>query len=229
MLRYKIVKMDSKISKTEVEDFKNFDALLRAHKKTIIKRRWLLGILSMTIIMSSGIFLYFSYTNHSAIISSEIAIDESVQLIKADIDPVDKTTTDSIVVKLNKAKKTNNEVSKVVTVKETVKEVEQQFSFIKAFPKYGLDSLVTYLNYELNKMAFDQAEGHLLIAFTIDNSGKPNSIKIIQGLTNEIDLAIIELIRYMPTWEPAIMNGKPVSSTTTLPIKIDIKSINKDK
>lgn len=228
MSRYKIVKMDNEISAKEVEGFKNFDALLKSHKKSVISKRLLLGLVPASVMVSIAFYFYFTSFNQPSIVNIEPSPKENTQIAKIGIDSIQNSdTSDTVVVKLksiDKNQKKNNPVAKTKFKKESVLDVKQEYIFIKAAPDYGLDSLVNYLIYELNKKRLPQTSGNIVVAFTINAAGHPNTIKIIQGLSKELDAEIIQLISEMPDWQPAIMNGKTISSTTTLPIKVDIKS-----
>lgn len=56
-----------------------------------------------------------------------------------------------------------------------------------------------------------QGEGQ--IAFTIDTSGIIRNVYLKQSLSPEYDQKALEVVKNMPAWEPAIVNGRKVSMT----------------
>ncbi len=226
MARYKIVKMDKKMSKEDMEGYKNFDTLLKAHNKSILFKRVLVTVVVISLVVSAAIF-WHSITDVKVIVNNIEPAPSGITTI-ADSAKT-RAEVDSLIIKtkpVKTSKKKDRVTIKKVKEKETVPIYEEQpFSFTKAYPTYGLDSLMNYFNNELKRENISQIQGILLVAFEIDGKGKPASIKILQSLSKEVDNEIIELIKLMPPWSPAMMNGKLVSSTTTLPIKIDINLV----
>lgn len=227
MSRYKIVKMDKKMSTEELEGYKNFDALLKTHNKSIIFKRVLVSVVVASIVISAAIFWHPIIDTKIKVNNIEFTPSEK-KVIADSAKP--SSEIDTVVVRSNPTKDIKKKVlvapKKVSKKKPALIGDNQEFSFKKAFPTYGMDSLMNYFNGELKRKNISQIQGSLLVAFEIDSMGKPTSIKILQSLSEEVDIEIIELINTMPLWQPAIMNGKAVSSTTTLPIKVEIKRTN---
>ena len=74
------------------------------------------------------------------------------------------------------------------------------------------------------------SDNKIISEFTIDESGRVVSPKIIKGINSELDNEALRVIRSLPKWFPAIKNGKPISSKYTLPIQLDngnnLKQVN---
>ncbi len=229
MERYKIIKMEHDITTEEVEGLKDFSALLKTHKKSIIKKRMMLSLIPISIIIGSA--LYFYTPTNSDLTSTNLSVPpKNTHLPKAVKDSAAyDSNQDSIVVKLKKTKKSTKKLVKKKPIrKEEINTPSYSIEFVKSAPSYGIDSLMNYLHIELNKKALPITKGNLVVAFTIDTSGKPKAIKIMQGVSSKVDEEIVTLIKNMPAWQPAQMDGKPVASTTTLPIKIVINSIKEE-
>lgn len=62
--------------------------------------------------------------------------------------------------------------------------------------------------------------GKIYIEFVVERSGKVSNVQIVRGGGLEFDKMATELIRKMPNWNPALINGKPVRSKVRLPIFI---------
>ena len=62
--------------------------------------------------------------------------------------------------------------------------------------------------------------GHSYAQFTIEKDGTITDLKIFRGLTDcpECDKEALRVIRSMPKWKPAKVNGKVVRSFFPLPI-----------
>ncbi len=229
MERYKIIKMEHDITTEEVEGLKDFSALLKTHKKSLIKKRMLLSLIPISIMIGSAIYFYAPANSNLTSTNLTVA-PKNTPLPKVVKDSAAyDSNQDSIVVKLKKTKKSTKKfVKKKPIKKEEINTPSYSIEFVKATPSYGLDSLMNYLHIELNKKALPTTNGNLVVAFTIDTFGKPKAIKIMQGVSSKIDEEIITLVKNMPAWQPAQMDGKPVASTTTLPIKIVINSIKEE-
>lgn len=229
MERYKFIKMEHDITTEEVEGLKDFSALLKTHKNSIIKKRMMLSLIPISIMIGSALYFYMP-TNFNLTSTNATVPPKNTPLPKAVIDSATYgSSQDSIVVKLKKTKKpTKKFVKKEPIRKEEINTPSYSIEFVKATPAYGLDSLMNYLHIELNKKALPQTNGKLVVAFTIDTLGKPKAIKIMQGISSKVDEAIVTILTTMPDWQPAQMDGKPVASTTTLPIKIEINSVNEE-
>lgn len=61
-------------------------------------------------------------------------------------------------------------------------------------------------------------EGKVYVNFVIKSDGKIDQVKIIRGVSPELDDEAARVINSMPEWHPGIQNGKPVSVYYNLPI-----------
>ncbi|WKN41078.1 energy transducer TonB [Tunicatimonas pelagia] len=68
----------------------------------------------------------------------------------------------------------------------------------------------------------DQAEGSVLVEFYINEEGHPDQIRILQSVREDIDEEAIRLIKSMPEWAPAQVNGKPVATKHTMPLTFQL-------
>jgi len=60
--------------------------------------------------------------------------------------------------------------------------------------------------------------------FTITYRGAIQNVNIVKSDLNDLlNQKVIEIIENMPEWKPASINGEPINSTFSLPIKIIIK------
>ena len=73
----------------------------------------------------------------------------------------------------------------------------------------------------------DSVQGIETVSFTIDQRGTPTLITITQSLGPLFDQEAIRVIREMPAWKPATLNGRPVASQLSVPLTFELKRIIK--
>lgn len=63
--------------------------------------------------------------------------------------------------------------------------------------------------------------GTVYIAFTVDQTGAVCEVKVLKGITGAPSLneEAVRVMRASPNWRPGKMNGKPVCTNITVPIK----------
>lgn len=63
-------------------------------------------------------------------------------------------------------------------------------------------------------------QGKCYLKFVVNEKGEVSNVKIMKGVTDcpECDKEAVRVVKSMPNWKPAKMNGKAVSSYYTLPI-----------
>ena len=61
-------------------------------------------------------------------------------------------------------------------------------------------------------------QGRVIVSFTIDSSGKIKDAKIIRNIHPLIDTEALRLVKNMPDWKPAMIEGKAINSKQTIPV-----------
>ena len=61
-------------------------------------------------------------------------------------------------------------------------------------------------------------QGRVIVSFTVDKTGKIKDAKVIRSIHPLIDTEALRLIKNMPNREPAIKNGKTISTKQILPV-----------
>ncbi|MCC6700836.1 MAG: energy transducer TonB [Fluviicola sp.] len=63
-------------------------------------------------------------------------------------------------------------------------------------------------------------QGKCYLKFVVSENGNVSNVKVMKGVTDcpECDKEAIRVVRSMPNWKPAKMNGKAINSFYTLPI-----------
>ncbi len=79
----------------------------------------------------------------------------------------------------------------------------------------GGQNFLKYLDQLGKKMASalpdDVNKANMVVEFIIDADGVPTNFKVLQGVNEDFNDALISLMEQMPEWEPAILGDKPVA------------------
>ncbi len=65
-------------------------------------------------------------------------------------------------------------------------------------------------------------EGTVKVEVLINEFGKVSEVCILQGLGKLIDAPVMELLREMPRWMPAVRNGQKVPQRLVVPVKFSL-------
>jgi len=91
--------------------------------------------------------------------------------------------------------------------------------------KGGSQKLMDFLYANLNiSRATSKAEhisGKVLVQYYIAKDGSVKNVHVVKGLTPEIDMEAMRVIKMMPNWIPAQRNGQNVCMTFTIPISFN--------
>ncbi len=80
-------------------------------------------------------------------------------------------------------------------------------------------SLISFISKNLEIPQTSEETGVVYTIFTIDKRGKVVEPSILRGLSNQQNEAALLVIKVMPDWEPARLNGSPIKVQMTLPIR----------
>jgi len=116
---------------------------------------------------------------------------------------------------------TKPEIPEIIetTVESTV--VDQ----LPEFPG-GEDELIRYLSEHIQypERAREQgAQGKVVVGFVVNKDGLIDELKLKRGIGFGCDDEAMRVIRSMPKWKPAKMNGRPVSVYFDLPIQFELE------
>lgn len=89
----------------------------------------------------------------------------------------------------------------------------------------GYPSLYAYFDRELKYpvASKDSIQGIVTVSFAITEAGKPDLIRIENSLGKAFDVECVRVIKNMPPWKPATINGKPVQVRLSIPLSFKIK------
>jgi TonB family protein len=80
-------------------------------------------------------------------------------------------------------------------------------------------TLVTFISKNVTLPPKTDIVGTVYVSFDVDENGRVIDPKILRGLSPEHNEAALKVVRALPTWEAARLEGKPVCATMKLPIK----------
>lgn len=91
--------------------------------------------------------------------------------------------------------------------------------------KGGTEALYKYIltNFEYPEEAAKRSvSGTAEVEFTVEKSGDVTNVGLLKGLDETVDEQIIRLLKAMPRWTPATMNGKPVRYKVSMPLTLKL-------
>lgn len=90
-------------------------------------------------------------------------------------------------------------------------EIQPEFpGGVNEFNKFIKENLINNSN----------AKGKLIFMFTIEDTGKTSTVKIIKDTNPSLKNEILKMFDVMPLWKPAMQDGVPVKVTRTIPINL---------
>jgi len=121
----------------------------------------------------------------------------------------------------------NNELIEAYDIREEPAKVEKNkiFEIVEQqaeFPGGGIGAMLNYIKTEFiypKKSIEDKDQGVVYVQFVVERNGKITNIRIRRGLTDELDLEAIRVVKSMPKWKPAEVKNKTVRSRFTIPVK----------
>lgn len=95
-------------------------------------------------------------------------------------------------------------------------EVDQE-----AYYSGGFSEMMKFLsnNIRYPSLAMEnEEEGNVFVEFIVNANGSISDVKILRGVSKELDREAIRVVKRMPDWKPAEVDGKKVKSRYILPI-----------
>lgn len=75
-----------------------------------------------------------------------------------------------------------------------------------------------YLKYPASAVR-DGVQGRVQVEFVIDKEGKVTDVKVVKGVSEELDAEAIRVIAASPKWKPGKVGGQKVSTSITIPVE----------
>lgn len=98
---------------------------------------------------------------------------------------------------------------------------------IDAYFPNGKDKMRAFINEMVNypePAIKDKQEGKVYLSFIVELDGSLTDIKVMRGVSQELDKEAIRLIEIMPNWTPAVYKGQKVRTRCFLPISFTLNA-----
>ncbi|HEX3386474.1 MAG TPA: energy transducer TonB [Mucilaginibacter sp.] len=115
-----------------------------------------------------------------------------------------------------------------VVIDEPVKMVEDTsqskiFTSVEQIPMFpgGFEALYKYLTQNIHYPASavkDKIEGKVFLTFVVEKDGSLTDIKVVRGVSADIDTEALRVLKESPKWQPGTQNSRPVRVQFTVPI-----------
>lgn len=66
-------------------------------------------------------------------------------------------------------------------------------------------------------------QGKVFVEFVVDKDGSITQVKVLRGVSREIDAEARRVVRTMPNWAPGEANGEPVRTRCRIPINFTLQ------
>jgi TonB family protein len=225
-----------KISDEEIEKLMDFDGLMKAYSKTVpIKNKFSVtkGMIASGIVVIIAISLYlFLNIEAGKEVRQETPPIDGISKPAETLNPEVKATTDQSLVNELPIQVPKAKEQKLKSNESPVAErkVIPNQDYVGAEPIGGFPTLYSYFDNELEypkEAVNDSIQGVESVSFVIDKEGRTTSFEFLNSLGAPFDKEVMRLLKEMPLWKPATLNGKPVVSKVSVPFSFRIKTIHK--
>ncbi|GHB68691.1 M56 family metallopeptidase [Persicitalea jodogahamensis] len=103
-----------------------------------------------------------------------------------------------------------------------------EFLVLEQMPEFpgGIQEMYKFLARKIKyptEAVRDDLEGKVIVAFTVSDKGRIRNPQVIQRVGGGTDEEALRVVLSMPTWQPAIQNGRPVAMEYVLPIEFKLE------
>lgn len=85
--------------------------------------------------------------------------------------------------------------------------------------------LASHINYP--PMAAEKnIEGRVVVEFIIDKDGSVSNVRVTSSVDKDLDMEAVRVVKSMPKFTPAYVNGEPVRVTFTMPVTFKLHGTN---
>lgn len=90
-------------------------------------------------------------------------------------------------------------------------------------PKVFLDKWVyQYLKYPAAAIR-DGIQGRVMVDFIIEKDGRVTDVRVVKGVSEELDAEAIKVVSASPKWKPGRLNGNKVRVSLTIPVEFKLE------
>jgi murein L,D-transpeptidase YafK len=108
------------------------------------------------------------------------------------------------------------EKAKRVPVPHRTRNIAETADVVHQWPQFpgGGQNFLLYLDKMGKALLPSLPEGikkaNVMVEFIVDSDGVPTNFKVLKGVNEDFDDELITVLEQMPTWQPAVLNDKPV-------------------
>jgi TonB family protein len=249
--KIKIMKPAPELTDDEIVGYMDFGSVLQKRNQSHLKRmvvKWSVGVLLSAAVLVASIYFVQSVQddgstrsdsstperqNAGAVVeadSGEIKADSAQVPLSEEnaIAPAKDAGPPSSSKKSNPSgETTSRKKNPPITEKPSENPVNEDV-YIQAEPVDGYEALYAYLSSNLSypqEAMKDSLQGAVTVTFIISAEGLPDNIQVKKNIGEAFSAEVTRVIRDMPPWNPATLNGKAVPSRITLPLTFHIEKI----
>ena len=79
-----------------------------------------------------------------------------------------------------------------------------------------------YLKYPAEAVR-DGVQGKVLVDFVIEKDGKVTDVRVVKGVSEELDAEAVRVVGASPKWKPGRVNGNRVRTSLTIPVEFKLE------
>ena len=79
-----------------------------------------------------------------------------------------------------------------------------------------------YLKYPPQAMR-DGVQGRVMVEFVVNRDGKVSDVKVVKGVSEELNSEAVKVIAASPKWKPGKLNGEKVRCSITVPVEFRLE------
>ena len=166
-----------------------------------------------------------------------VGADDKETNVSDTVPPIETESADSVAVDSVEAfsitKKSQRIVRGEVIAEDTLKEIpiddDRIYECVEEKPVFsGGDeyALIRYVQSHIRypkRAKANSVEGRVVVQFVITKTGDIGEIKVVKGKDPDLDKEAVRIVRRLPKFTPAKMNGYPVNSWWTVPVDFQLK------
>ncbi len=106
----------------------------------------------------------------------------------------------------------------LISYKNSYSEIQIEADRKASFPG-GMEKMNEWIKANLRTPNENVRFGIVRVEFTVKKNGKLANFVVKKGINKDMDFTAVECLQGMPTWNPAIEQGKKVSQVVTIPVQ----------
>ena len=210
-------------------DFTRRDIVVTLHQ---MKKRFPRHQLPMAVMFIAGMMLAGCDGTGERRVTKATEVTEDKQRVTDDTEKVDKKDKNIVEKKINYTPEHEIELQGEVAyhpeIYDSINRITQKnkiFDFVEEDAEFpgGSEKLTAYIAKNFNQLVVNEkVKGKVFVVFVVEKDGSISNVKIMRGLSPEVNSETIRVIESLPSFKtPGKNKGKAVRSRFMLPILIE--------